>query len=115
MRQMNAAVRLLQFSDPHLFASPHGTLRGVPPLASMQRQLPLVEGLDFQSEYPDTSSATNGHIGGEPHALSSISRVGPSAAGGISIDQFIANGINTPTPLTQLPALQMWPLVPPSP
>jgi hypothetical protein len=77
------------------------------PLASMQSQLTLVEGLDFQSEYPDTSSPTNGHIGGETHALSSISRVGPSAAGGISIDQFIANGINTPTPLTQLPSLQM--------
>jgi 3',5'-cyclic-AMP phosphodiesterase len=36
---MNAAVRLLQFSDPHLFASPHGVLRGVPTLASMQRVL----------------------------------------------------------------------------
>jgi len=36
---MNAAVRLLQFSDPHLFASPHGTLRGVATLASMQRVL----------------------------------------------------------------------------
>src|ERR1700689_338979 len=36
---MNAAVRLLQISDPHLFASEHGTLRGVPTLASMQRVL----------------------------------------------------------------------------
>jgi Icc protein len=36
---MNAAVRLLQFSDPHLFASEHGTLRGVATLASMQRVL----------------------------------------------------------------------------
>ena len=36
---MDAAVRLLQFSDPHLFASPQGTLRGVQTLASMQRVL----------------------------------------------------------------------------
>jgi Icc protein len=36
---MDAAVRLLQFSDPHLFASPEGALRGVPTLASMRRVL----------------------------------------------------------------------------
>jgi Icc protein len=36
---MNSAVRLLQISDPHLFASAHGTLRGVATLASMQRVL----------------------------------------------------------------------------
>ena len=36
---MDAAVRLLQFSDPHLMADPHATLRGVPTLASMQRVL----------------------------------------------------------------------------
>jgi Icc protein len=36
---MTAAVRLLQISDPHLFASVHGTLRGVATLASMQRVL----------------------------------------------------------------------------
>jgi Icc protein len=36
---MNAAVRLLQISDPHLFASPHGSLRGVQTLPSLQRVL----------------------------------------------------------------------------
>lgn len=77
------------------------------PLAPFQSQLTLVEGLDFISEYPDTSQATNGHIGGQTHALSSIGRLGPSIAGGISIDQLIANGINSPTPVTQLPSLQL--------
>jgi 3',5'-cyclic-AMP phosphodiesterase len=38
------AVRLLQFSDPHLFASPHGSLRGVQTLASMQRVLAHASG-----------------------------------------------------------------------
>jgi 3',5'-cyclic-AMP phosphodiesterase len=36
---MSPAVRLLQFSDPHLFANPQGSLRGVQTLASMQRVL----------------------------------------------------------------------------
>jgi 3',5'-cyclic-AMP phosphodiesterase len=33
---MNLDVRLLQLSDPHLFANPHGKLRGVETLASLQ-------------------------------------------------------------------------------
>jgi Icc protein len=36
---MHPAVRLLQFTDPHLFASPLGQLRGVQTLASMQHML----------------------------------------------------------------------------
>lgn len=36
---MDRPVRLLQFTDPHLFASPQGMLRGVQTLASMQRVL----------------------------------------------------------------------------
>src|SRR5579863_1729898 len=34
---MNAEVRLLQLTDPHLFASPQGDLRGINTLASLQR------------------------------------------------------------------------------
>jgi Icc protein len=36
---MDAAVRLLQFSDPHLMADPHAALRGLQTLASMQQVL----------------------------------------------------------------------------
>ncbi len=36
---MNSDVRLLQFSDPHLFADPQGCLRGVQTLASLQSVL----------------------------------------------------------------------------
>jgi 3',5'-cyclic-AMP phosphodiesterase len=36
---MNADVRLMQLSDPHLFASAHGRLRGVDTLASLQNVL----------------------------------------------------------------------------
>jgi hypothetical protein len=77
------------------------------PLAAQQNQLTIIQGLDFVSEYSDTSAAANGHVGGQTHALASISRVGPSATGGISIDQFIANGINSPAPVTQIPSLQL--------
>ena len=37
--RMNDDVRLLQISDPHLFADPNGRLRGVNTLASLQRVL----------------------------------------------------------------------------
>jgi Icc protein len=36
---MNADVRLLLFSDPHLFANPQGSLRGVQTVSSLQRVL----------------------------------------------------------------------------
>src|ERR1700733_5985837 len=36
---MNPDVRLMLFSDPHLFANPSGSLRGVNSLASLQRVL----------------------------------------------------------------------------
>ena len=36
---MNADVRLLVFSDPHLFASPQGSLRGVQTLPALERVL----------------------------------------------------------------------------
>jgi len=39
MHIMNSDVRLLQISDPHLFADPHGRLRGVPTLECLQRVL----------------------------------------------------------------------------
>jgi len=77
------------------------------PLASYQQNLLLVQGLDMVSEYKDTTEPTNAHINGQTHALSAISRVGGSAAGGISIDEFIAQGINSPTPVTSVPILEM--------
>lgn len=39
MRAMNTPVRLLLFSDPHLFASPQGRLRGVQTLPALERVL----------------------------------------------------------------------------
>ena len=52
---MDAAVRLLQFSDPHLMADPHATLRGVPTLASMQRVLAHAGARRLNIEQPPLS------------------------------------------------------------
>jgi hypothetical protein len=77
------------------------------PLAAYQQNLLLVQGLDMVSEYTDNVSPTNAHVNGQTHALSAIGRAGSAAAGGISIDEFIAQGINSPTPVTSVPILEM--------
>ncbi|HEY2902144.1 MAG TPA: DUF1552 domain-containing protein [Polyangia bacterium] len=77
------------------------------PLAAFKNKLLLLEGLDMQSQYVDGISPMNGHVGGQTHALSAISRANNAAAGGISIDQFIAKSINMPTPVTPLPSLEL--------
>ena len=48
---MNSAVRLLQFSDPHLFASAQGSLRGVQTLPSLQRVLAQIELWSNHAQY----------------------------------------------------------------
>lgn len=77
------------------------------PLEPFKKKLLLVEGLDMQSQYLDKTSPLNGHVGGQTHALSGASRANNSAAGGVSIDQFIARTINTPKAVTPLPSLEM--------
>jgi Icc protein len=41
---MNAELRLLQFSDPHLYANPLATLRGINTLTSLERTLAYARG-----------------------------------------------------------------------
>jgi uncharacterized protein DUF1552 len=77
------------------------------PLSAWQNQLLLLEGLDMMSLYSDKTSATNAHVNGQTHALSAISRSGGASAGGISIDEYIAQGINSPSPVTPVPILEM--------
>jgi hypothetical protein len=77
------------------------------PLQAFKSKLLLLEGLDMRSQYVDPINPTQGHIGGQTHALSAINRANANAAGGISIDQFISRGINSPAPLTAVPSLEM--------
>lgn len=77
------------------------------PLQPSFKKLNIVEGLDFRSEYVDPTAAKDGHYNGQTHALSAANRATPSAAGGASIDQFIAQQLNSPTPVTPLPSLEL--------
>jgi Icc protein len=69
---MDAAVRLLQFSDPHLFASPQGTLRGVQTLASMQRVLAHASGRRLNV---DALVCTGDIVNDEPEGYAHFARV----------------------------------------
>jgi len=60
---MNADVRLLHISDPHLFASPQGALRGIPTLASLRAV--LAHALDGGARY-DALLVTGDIVHDEP-------------------------------------------------
>ncbi len=60
---MNNDVRLLQLSDPHLFADPHGCLRGVQTLASMQSLLAHAAG---RLRHTDALLCTGDIVNDEP-------------------------------------------------
>lgn len=77
------------------------------PLLPFKSKLLVLEGLDWQTENVDPTSASNAHLNGQTHALSATSRAGSGTAGGISIDQFIAQKLSSPTPVTPLPSLEL--------
>jgi hypothetical protein len=77
------------------------------PLSAFQPKMTILEGMDYQSTYVDPTAAANGHVNGQTHALSGINRANANSSGGISIDQFIAKGINSPAPVTVIPSLEL--------
>lgn len=72
MPAMNADVRLLHFSDPHLFASPQGTLRGVQTLAALQRVLTHAAGRHMPF---DALLCTGDVVNDEPGGYAHFARV----------------------------------------
>lgn len=77
------------------------------PLAPLKQKLVLLSGLDYRS-YQLFGGGSNSHRSGQIHAMTSANRGSVTdRAGGISIDQFIANEINKPAPVTLLPSLLM--------
>jgi hypothetical protein len=76
-------------------------------LVPYQKQLVLLDGLDMVSALHDPIAAGDAHTAGMTHALTGANRLSPVLAGGISIDQLIAKGINTPSPVTALPSLEI--------
>ena len=79
------------------------------PLAPYKDKLNFLAGLDFVSRTMlDSSQAYgNGHQQGSAHALSPYPQVPSAAAGGISIDQFIANDLRSRGETTQIPSLHI--------
>ncbi len=77
------------------------------PLSAFQKRMLYLDGLDMRSSFADPVGAVNAHIAGATHAMTGIGRQTAGLAGGLSIDQFIANAINTPKPLTALPSLEL--------
>jgi Icc protein len=74
---MNSEVRLLQISDPHLFADPNGELRGVNTLESLQRVLSAVRarGLGFDAVLC-SGDLVNDEPAGYAHFARELSRLG---------------------------------------
>jgi hypothetical protein len=71
----------------------------------------VLDGLSVQSAKYQTGPGGNAHIQGGAHILTGMPMVdpGPAAAGGPSLDQFIAQTINAPTPKTRIPAVYLSP------
>jgi 3',5'-cyclic-AMP phosphodiesterase len=73
---MDRPVRLLQFTDPHLFASPQGMLRGVQTLASMQRVLAHARGRVDVDALVCTGDIVNDEPEGYAHFARELSAFG---------------------------------------
>jgi hypothetical protein len=76
-------------------------------LAPYQSSLLFLDGIDMVSAWADLSASDGAHTAGRTHSLIGSPRQSATIAGGISLDQHIASGINSPTPQTVLPSLQL--------
>lgn len=99
--RMSSDVRLLQFSDTHLFASPQGQLRGVQTLSSMQRVLQSATG--SQQQY-DALLCTGDVVNDETDGYALFAR----ALGGIGTPVFCVPG-NHDDPVRMRAALSQRP------
>jgi hypothetical protein len=76
-------------------------------LAPYRADLNYFENLDFISEYGDPTDPANSHYQGGTHSMAACHRLTGNQAGGITIDQFIAERLNASGPLTPLPSLEL--------
>jgi hypothetical protein len=84
------------------------TLRDIhQPLVKHQNRILMLDGLDMVSSNVDPTGPANSHINGNTHALIANNRQSASVGGGISIDQYIAKALNSPSPVTVLPSLEV--------
>jgi len=120
LRQQNADGSFKQFWAPTVNGAPDPMTITAPwstnqftlgelhtALAPHQSDLLFLDGIDMISAWVDKSATDGAHTAGRTHSLIGDSRSSSTLAGGISIDQLIANGINSPNPQTSLPSLQL--------
>jgi hypothetical protein len=77
------------------------------PLAGHESDLLIIDGLDMRVADLTQPGMPNGHQNGGIPALTAAMRMTSSLANGVSIDQFIAQRINSPQPITRLPSLEL--------
>ncbi|NOU32454.1 MAG: DUF1552 domain-containing protein [Polyangiaceae bacterium] len=82
-----------------------GPLHGA--LAGMESKLIITDGIDMSVDGVSQPAAANAHINGGTEAMTGAKRVSGSLAGAISIDQYIARGLNSPSPITKIPSLKL--------
>jgi Protein of unknown function (DUF1552) len=75
------------------------------PLQDYKAQCLYVDGLGMVSEQVDKGPAGNAHNQGAKHALAAATTDKPDVPGGASIDQYIAQALNSPAPVTAHPSL----------
>lgn len=77
------------------------------PLAPFKSKVLYMDGLGMVSEQLDRGAKGNAHVQGAKHALTGANSAGADLPGGVSIDQFIAQRLNSPAPVTRLPSLEL--------
>jgi hypothetical protein len=77
------------------------------PLAQYKKDLLIIDGLDMLSSDKQTGAAKNAHIRGHCHSMVANDMASADQAGGISIDQHIAKALNSPSPITPIPSLEI--------
>ena len=77
------------------------------PLAQYKQDILLLDGLDMLSSDVQTIAAANAHIRGHCHSMTAKEMADANLAGGISIDQHIAQALKKSGVITALPSLEI--------
>jgi hypothetical protein len=77
------------------------------PLQPFKQDLLLFENLDMLQSWVDPTPPGNAHFAGASITLTGANRFDGQFPGAISIDQLIAQQLNSPSPVTRLPSIEL--------
>lgn len=77
------------------------------PLAAYKQDLILFENLDMVQQWLDPTPPGNAHFAGASITLTGANRFNGQFPGATSIDQFIAQQLSSPSPVTRLPSVEL--------